>query len=446
MPSFDTIDLELMRIAFEETVPPSMQQWAALLFSQWSTMDRWICYDGCTHGQPITTSTGLPQGDPASPLVMNVLMLCCYEKIKSLCNNPNILHVCYMDDRTAIAPDAASISQVVRAWNEVAAEYHLMENVDKTQIADLSKADSMEVLGALVGQPNPTKVKNSKASKRISESATKFRRIGFLPLRHREKLRTANLFGRSGLEYGWISSRPTTNQCKAQEIWLWKTLGRARYVSPYMRKVVIGAHSFLPITLLCRQIRLIAKRNEALRSLHLQVGRAPLDCFVEEGLEKLGWLLDGDRWHHPCYGSFVIDHLTEDKLWREVHHNIRESYREIAYCQLMHCGRHDAQEINVEYSSERRKLALKWAGANFLSFMIVAGGLQSPLQRAILGYNTSLVCPKCGERAPGWDHLWQCAVGFLPSDGLMRRYLWPRSRSDFALCSAYLKAFLSTGC
>lgn len=248
------------------------------------------------------------------------------------------------------------------------------------------------------------------------------------------------------MEYGWIASKPTMNQCKCQESWLWKTSGRARYVSPYMRKVVIGAHSFLPITLLCRQIRLVAKRNEALRSLHLPVEKAPLDKFVEEGLAKLGWQLEGAVWQHPSFGNFEVDHLTDDKHWRAVHHNIRESYREIAYYQLTNSGRHDAQEITQDYSPDRRKLALKWAGANFLSFMMVVGGLQSPLQRSILGYNTEVKCPKCGEQAPSWDHIWQCAVGYLPSDGLMRRFLWPRSKCDFVACSAFKKVFLSTGC
>ena len=443
--AFDTVDLELLHRTMVQTVPDSMVGWADLIFKQWKCMQRFIIYDCCTHSVPIVSTTGLPQGDPASPLAMNILMMCCQDIISRQCNDPSYFFVNYMDDRTVIADDPGKIKRVEEAWSATAASFHLIENKDKTQHVVLAEKQCMEVLGALVGSPSPHQDANSKASARLRQSALKFRRISFLPLRHREKLLTANLFGRSGLEYGWVSSSPSKNQCKLQESWLWRCLGRARYASPYMRKVILGGHSYLQITLLCRQLRLVAKRNEALRSLQLPIGRAPLDDLVEQGLTNLGWTLRGSEWHHPRYGRFSIANLVDDKVWGSVHHNIRESYREIAFHELVNSGRHDAMEINTEYSPDRRKLALKWAGANFQPFLMVVGGLQSPLQRAILGYNTS-VRPKCGINAPSWDHLWQCAVGFTPSDGLMRRFLWPRCKQDFGVCSAFLKAFLSTGC
>ena len=112
----------------------------------------------------------------------------------------------------------------------------------------------------------------------------------------------------------------------------------------------------------------------------------------------------------------------------------------------MQSGRHDANEINVPYNGCRRKLALKWAGDVFSSFMLVVGGMASPYQRNLLGYSSAGTCSVCGEHAPGWEHIWLCANGFVPEDGLLKRFLWPRTVADFPFCSAFHKTFVASCC
>ena len=353
-----------------------------------------------------------------------------------------------MDDRTIAASSFQTIKKAEEEWSRMATEYHLMENRDKAQHVNVENFETMEVLGALIGRPLPCDDKVSKATKRLEASAMRFRRVSFLPLKHQQKLLTANTFARSGLEYGWIASNPTDQQMKSQEIWLWKCLGRTSYTSPFMRNVLVGANSHMRFMLLKKQIRVLARRDQALCSMGLAVGRSPLNRLVEESLQLLGWNCIDEFWTHPDFeqGFKVLD-LNDELLWRKASHNIRESCRKLAFEGLVQCGRHDANEINVPYDGVRRRLALRWAGDDFTSFMLICGGMASPYQRNLLGFGSEEAhCAVCGEHAPGWEHIWLCATGSIPDDGLLKRFLWPRSVVDFGLCSAFQKTFAASCC
>ena len=312
--AFDTVDLDLMRNILIQTVPECMQRWAKLTFLQWKQMSWWIVYDGSVHPEAINTVTGLPQGDPASPLIMNILMYHCVNEVNEKCNDPSFFHMTYMDDRTMVASSLDTIKEAENKWSELAEEFHLQENKDKAQHVQVDLIQHMEVLLALVGKPLVADDNSSKAGLRLQASALRYRRISFLPLRHREKLLTANIFARGGLEYGWISTKPSTNQMKSQESWLWRCLGRTRYASPFMRQVIYGAHSHVRCKLIMKQLRLLAKRNQALTLMGLEIGKAPLDILVENGLEDLGWIYVNEFWTHPLFEQgFKIGDLVDNK-------------------------------------------------------------------------------------------------------------------------------------
>ena len=73
--AFDSIDLAMMEQVMQSILPCHCERWSGLLFTMWKGMSRWVVYDSSVHHDCITSSFGLPQGDPASPLVMNLLML-----------------------------------------------------------------------------------------------------------------------------------------------------------------------------------------------------------------------------------------------------------------------------------------------------------------------------------------------------------------------------------
>ena len=155
-----------------------------------------------------------------------------------------------------------------------------------------------------------------------------------------------------------------------------------------MRSVLVGANSHMRFMLLKKRLRLLAKRNAALSQMGLPIGRTSLDQLVEDSLFSYGWQCNRAIWTHTDFElGFKVSELTDEIMWRKVSHNIRESCRKLAFEGLVQSGRHDANEINVPYSGCRRKLALKWAGEDFSSFMLVAGGMASPFQRNLLGYS-----------------------------------------------------------
>ena len=444
--AFDTVDLRMMRSALAKAVPVQLQNWINLVFEHWCRMNRWIVNDGCVHAESICSATGLPQGDPAAPLVMNLLIAVCMEKVNVACEDPSLLNVTYMDDRTLVSNSRAKVDNAVEAWALQAEKYHLMENNQKAQFVQVRSGNSMEVLGAVVGKPNKTQVDASGSAKRLSKADEKYRRISFLPLNFPEKLKSANSYVKSGLDYGWLAVMPNGKQLKKQETVLWKCLGKTGYSSPHMRKVLMGAHSHLSLQILRRQIRIIAKRNLAMLAMGLEIKSSSIEKMVAQSLEALGWSEEGEIWSHYVYpDGFKINEMVDNARWTKVSHHLRESYRYEAFEQLKACGRHDALCVNgLAYDEKRRKLALKWAGANFTAIMLLLGGIQSPLQRHTCGwYRITLYCPTCGETAPDWEHLWRCFAGCVPTDGLLRRYIWPHSRADFPLCNAFLTGMQS---
>lgn len=95
-----------------------------------------------------------------------------------------------------------------------------------------------------------------------------------------------------------------------------------------MRHVVAGANDSFRMVTALRQIRVLAQRNQSLRTGIGVIQPCQLDSFVAKSLDKLGWSLIRGRYRHRLYQEgFRIDELTEDARWRRVSHHLRESFR-----------------------------------------------------------------------------------------------------------------------
>ena len=110
-------------------------------------------------------------------------------------------------------------------------------------------------------------------------------------------------------------------------------------------------------------IKLLAKRNAALKLLGLEVRKCALGNLVEKGLEDLEWTWEDGKWAHAYLpNGFAEEDVLDDKKWNKISHAIRESYRCVAFNRLCVSDRHDAREIReIPYSEKRRKLAVSWA-------------------------------------------------------------------------------------
>ena len=452
--AFDSVHLQLLEDVFLQILPAANHGWIKLVFGHWKKMKRWIVLDSHVCKEALCPDSGLPQGDPLSPLVLVVMMHALQLLVEQRCEF-RLWHFIYMDDRTIVAETKHAIDQAQEIWSQVADEYHLIENGAKAQKVDISKkSQSFEVLGALLGKPLASDVVNSKAIDRLCKAAERYRKIRFLPESMPNRMVDAKIFGGGIISYGWISHQPGAKRIKTHMTELWRGLGKTQFSAVNMRKTVAGAHLHLCVSVLLRQIRLLQKRNIALEDMYsvdiLSTQMTSLEQMVTEGLVELDWQKDErfGRWTHVLSPrGFDMAEVLDDKKWSRICHDIRESYRQIAFEEHRISTRHEIAGQDVgPYDPQRRRLAVKWAKKDATANMLILGAIQSPLLRSMTSSQEQSVCSKCKMENPRWDHLWECFIGVVPADTLLRRYCWPRKKDDFALCTEFLECIRDHRC
>lgn len=148
-----------------------------------------------------------------------------------------------MDDRTFIGKSTQDVQKAKEIWEEVA---ELRENPDEAQAVDASKRfGSFEVLGS----PCASDFNESRVKKRICKASSTYKKISLLPENALKKLRDGGIFCRRVMAYGWISFKPRAKDDRSLEVAsMWASIGRTRFASPALRKVVAGANTSLSMT------------------------------------------------------------------------------------------------------------------------------------------------------------------------------------------------------
>ena len=441
--AFDTIDVGVMQLVFQELLPTSCARWHSLLFEQWRSMKRWVVIDSGVCPQHLQVEQGLPQGDPCSCVVMATMMLALKKMVdlEVTEDGGQVFQSIYMDDRTAIAKSEEKILEVQQSWQRHASAYHLIENPDKAQIVRMDEPGSaFEVLGTTIGNFQEEHQANSRLTKRVKTIGALYRKIGILPTGVNDKVKDIGVYGRARLAYGWISTRPSKDWVHEQEQDMWKAIGKLTYANPHMRRTVAGANSSLRMVAFMRQLRLLSQRNGKLTEQGKEVTQCQLDEFVATSLQELRWRLVDGKYVHDLYREgFDLQQLQDEASWKKIGHYVRESYRLLHYDLYGRSGRHELSgHVFPPYDAKRRELACKWAQKDGLAWMLIQGAVQSPQVRLRSSHIQSR-CVECGYGNPTWDHLWKCFTGEdAPQDVLLQRHLWPRDARDLVLCQTFL--------
>ena len=441
--AFDTIDVGVMQLVFQELLPRSCSRWHSLLFEQWRSMKRWVVIDSGVFPQHLRVEQGLPQGDPSSCVVMATMMLALKKMVDMDVSEHGsmVYQAIYMDDRTAIARSEEKILEVQRSWHRHATDYHLIENPEKAQIVKMNESGSaFEVLGTTIGNYEEKLQEGARLTKRVKTIGSLYRKIGIMPTGVNDKVKDIGTYGRARLAYGWISTRPEKGWVHQQEQDMWKAIGKLTYANPHMRRTIAGANSSLRMVAFMRQLRLISQRNGKLEEQGREVTPCQLDELVASTLHELQWRLVDGKFVHDLYREgFELQQLQDDAYWKKIGHYVRESYRLLHYDLYGSSGRHELSgHVFPPYDAKRRELACKWAQNDGLAWMLIQGAVQSPEVRLRSSHIQSR-CVECGSCNPTWDHLWKCFTGEeAPDDFLLRRHLWPREAKDLALCQAFL--------
>ena len=97
----------------------------------------WMCYGNNVHKSPLTTATGIPQGDPASPFALAVLMAAAGLRVQDQIKAPpqDFRQLVYLDDRTLLASSPSLLQRSIDLWAQESSLFKLKEHPGKMQKA-----------------------------------------------------------------------------------------------------------------------------------------------------------------------------------------------------------------------------------------------------------------------------------------------------------------------
>ena len=88
------------------------------LQNMWQKKIRWVSYGGHIHPSPICHVAAILQGDVFALLALPCVLAPALRQISSSMGD-SVHHIYYMDGRTAVAKDLASLHRYQAAWHEV---------------------------------------------------------------------------------------------------------------------------------------------------------------------------------------------------------------------------------------------------------------------------------------------------------------------------------------
>eukprot|EP00438_Fugacium_kawagutii_P030766 Skav215271 [mRNA] locus=scaffold2881:143417:144919:+ [translate_table: standard] len=173
-----------------------------LLRAQWERQHRWLTFAGTCAQRPIENCLALPQGDPFSPIAMSLVLMLAKRRQERLV--PHSKAMLYLDDRTLVASNPATLQEALRAWDVLHQTTRLKTNANKTQVlgrtwsgfvqlqaADLSPVTSAEVLGVTIGIV--PRAQSNAERKRCQKCRVTAQRISVLPVSQKVRASLATL-------------------------------------------------------------------------------------------------------------------------------------------------------------------------------------------------------------------------------------------------------------
>ena len=301
----------------------------------------------------------------------------------------------------------------------------------------------MEVLGALIGQPNErTFNKVSPSKDRFEKAIHVSKRIGMLP---NKKVRLHDLacLARPAMSYGgygWVSGLPSKTACNGYNTAIWRALGSISFSPPSLRRLICGAHLEANPTLWIRQVKLLASRNAELRRLGYNIAHfeTVLNHCVMEGFEHYGWVKRGPTWRHEHCGHFLEQDVLHPKEWKRIAHKLRDSIRWSSWIEFRDPGRHEISDLHLPYMTiERINLTRRWASDSASRRSFAIGAVKSS-KTAFVAHGCCTKCLKC-EVNPEWDHGRTCHLQVpIPDDAMLRRFPWGATRAEQLLADSFI--------
>ncbi|CAE7256424.1 Pol [Symbiodinium sp. CCMP2592] len=215
-------------IALQIMEKAGMANWmGSMLRHVWMDQHRWIQLDGSTLTEVQTLESSLPQGDPLSPLALNILMSAPLRALRA--RQPRLAVCSFLDDRNLTAPNAREARKAKDHWDEVSRDFGLLENdakltlvcrreQDKTELqkqgfSSLNFADTARVLGVdLCAKATQAHRPTTEKRLREAESAASKLSRASIPVKAKRSLWRTRIVPLAS--WGHLLKRPTVKELR----------------------------------------------------------------------------------------------------------------------------------------------------------------------------------------------------------------------------------------
>ena len=249
---------------------------ANVLQAQWSNQKRILQWRQSCYKHPLRTPMAIPQGDPMSPLALNILMWAGqrYVETQSPCTPGDPLHVVYMDDRAGTSTTPRLLLHTLDTWRQFSAAVGLKENIAKTQLTYSTPAARQALEQQLVNRPDlqssittsacvlgscttgTARQLHPKEQQRLEEAGKLCAKIRFLPTDYQPKLHAARSLAVSKASYGWVAFTPSLAELDR----FTATVRSTSRASKHLRQMLFGGIRSLDVVIGVKQVALWGKR------------------------------------------------------------------------------------------------------------------------------------------------------------------------------------------
>lgn len=445
--AFDHVNPEVVTQAMAHMgLPLALTQ---TINTHWQHQTRWLQYKTSTAQEPLCTSMAIPQGDPLSPLSLQILLLAGahYVETAAPAAHPRE-QVIYMDDRSWTSTSADTLAQTMSAWHDFSSICGLKESTDKTQVTfytqqhlellqqhpyftNMTEAivPTACILGSCTKGEEPRNM-HEKETARLQAAKAICSRIKFLPTDHQTKIETARVLAISRASYGWVAFTPPPKELQKIDDEVRQCSGAFLGAARHMHNLLLGGTTVMEVVIGVRQVLLYAKRwmTGSLRVSSVLAQQAM--TF----LAGTGWSLRNTTWKHAASGmEWHLEKFSFPDYKHKVAHLLREGWRRKQWDALCSGSRRDSVIFrNSTYSEKRvtvvRNVARKSTGPQLA---ILLGSFYSPaaFSKRRDAPQSMSKCPWCNVEMADQEHIfWTCPSRLTtrgPGDDLERRFGWP---------------------
>ena len=310
---------------------------------------RLLQWQQSTHHEVLAPQLSIRQGDPLSPMTLNLIMSARHAFIQQDTPAPahHRLQAIYMDERTWVTSSPQLLIDTLRSWTRFSKAVGLKENPGKTQLTYSCGEAKKQLYDYLEDQPHlrqnmldsavilgiftigTSSELHGKERMGLEGGKKLHARIGKLPVAHHLKLETIRCLAVSKSAYGWINKTPPKTVLENFNRTARKALKSFRGGSTHLRALLVGATSSLDMVIGSRQVLLYLQRKTTERWNSFMEQSSFLATQAKKFLHSTGWNEVGNTWRHAHVADWAVPLQLSPNDKGAIAHKLREGWRAI---------------------------------------------------------------------------------------------------------------------